>query len=314
MSSGHAVRARQSSSTSLDDFRREFPSEAEILRHIARIRLGPGLECPVCFAECQGQLEIVGRIAVCTHCAYRTSITRGTLFADTKLPLSVWFYLMLLTANDSHNLPVAYVSRHLGISRLAAFRMQARLRLHLRALSDGRMFGGGGQVVQVDEAWLTFVKPQSSSSRSGAIVIGVYSSEGVITKLIERRNREQAYTFILQHIHSDTTIVTDRWRGYLTLANLGFKHVALSHETGEFVSAEGFSTIGIEGYWANLKHSLASGNITPRKDQLDGYLSEHAFLYSCRKQKRCPFRTMIAQFPDVDLLKLPPSARNRKLV
>lgn len=307
------MKFRQKASTSLEDYRHDFPSEAEILSHVARTRFGPRLHCPICRPTTLSGLEVVGRFVQCWECRYRTSITHGTFLADTKLPLSFWFYLMLLTANDSHSLPVAFVSRHFGISRLAAFRMQARLRLHLEALSTGRVFGGGGRTVQVDEAWLPFVKPDGAASSSGAIVIGVYSSDGIITRQIGRRDREQAYSFILEHVHPDTTVVTDRWRGYQTLARLGFKHIALDHGKGEFVNIDGFSTIGIEGYWANLKHSLASANVTPTRAQLQGYLSEHAFLYSCRKQERCPFRAMISRFPEIDLLGLPASARNRKL-
>lgn len=292
--------------------RTAFPDELSILRHVAQRRFAQDFHCPSCEQAELIEMEIRGHMICCPYCKGKVSITEGTVLANTKLPLTVWFYVMLLTANETRSLSVAFISRHFGISRQAAFRIQSRLRLHFSALGAGKMLGGPGKMVQVDEAWLTFIKPGAPGGDSGAIVFGIYSTEGVVTRQIARRDRAHTYSAILEHVHPESTIVSDEWRGYLTLSAIGFHHVTLCHGKGEFANAEGFSTIGIEGYWANLKRFLEAANVTPTRTHLPGYLAEHAFIYNCRKRGLCPFDAMISRFPKIEQDLLPPSIKKFK--
>lgn len=306
--------ARRASGTSLAAFRDEFPTEADVLMYVARTRFGKDLVCRWCLtADREGQI-LKGRLLICRNCKARTSIIAGTLFSNTKLPVSTWFYLMLIMNNEVRTLPVSFVSRHLGISRQAAFRMLGCIRIHLEALLEGRVLGGADRIVEVDETWIRAIKATRGIGPSGVMVFGIHSNEGVYTKIIAHRTREQLFSLILTYVHPETIIVTDQLRSYRGLSHLGFRHISLNHSRGEYVNADGFSSIGIEGYWDNLKYALASNNITPEREHFPRYLAEHAFQYNCRKRGLEPFREMIARFPMVDLRKLPPSVKNFKEV
>ena len=112
---------------------------------------------------------------------------------------------------------------------------------------------------------------------------------------------------LLSLTHPDSVFVTDQWRSYNFLGRLGFKHVRLNHAKAEWVSEDGYSSIGIEGYWGNLKYFLQSAHLAPSIDYFGGYLAEHAFRYNCRKVGKCPFQEMISRFPVVDKQSLPMS-------
>lgn len=208
---------------------------------------------------------------------------------------------MLLMSNSSNILPVSFVSRQLGVTPKTAFRMLACIRLHLQALHQNLVLGQQGEVVQIDETWIGSVKPGKARSKSGAIVLGIYSRSGVLALHIPNRSRGVIFPIIQRHTAPGSWIATDQFRTYHSLSKLGFRHVSMNHGRREFVTREGFSTVGIEGYWANLKFALRSCNVTPNFENLQPYLSDHAFRFTCRKRELDPFVEMTARFPKLDL-------------
>lgn len=219
---------------------------------------------------------------------------------------------MLTMSNTSQALSVSFVERHFGLSRMAAFGALSRIRLHLRALLSGRTLGGGGQVLQIDETWVGQVKNPARSDGAGAIVFGIYSQSGVITKIIPNRSSNVLMRELLELTHPDSVFVTDQLRSYNFLGRLGLKHVRLNHSIGEWVNSEGYSSVGIESYWANLKYFLRSANLAPSIDYFSGYLAEHAFRYNCRKVGKCVFQEMVSRFPIVDKQNLPKAVSNSR--
>ncbi|MCU7881813.1 MAG: transposase [Candidatus Thiodiazotropha sp. (ex Lucinoma aequizonata)] len=52
----------------------------------------------------------------CYHCHHQTSLTSGTIFADTKLPLTTWFLSMFLVTQTKNGISALELMRHLGVS------------------------------------------------------------------------------------------------------------------------------------------------------------------------------------------------------
>lgn len=274
-----------------------FPSEESIISLISQRRSGGVARCSYCDSA---NIILREKMIYCLKCQKRGSVLVGTIFEHSKISLGTWLYLMLLMSNSSHTLPVSFVARHLGVTASSAFRMLACIRLHIEALHRGLVLGCSGEVIQVDETLIGSVKAGKGGGRSGAIVLGVYSSKGVVAQHIPNRRRETLFPLIQLHAAPGSWVATDQFRAYSSLSKLGFRHVSMNHGRREFVTAEGYSTVGIEGYWANLKFSLRSCNITPNFENLQPYLSEHAFKFSCRKRGIAPFEAMIADFPAID--------------
>ena len=291
--------------TDLSAFIEQFPTDESVVEHIAKVRFGSNIRCPRCQSRAHIFLITKRRVLSCSQCTLQIVVTSQTLFDHTPIPLRSWFYLMLIMSNSPRALSVSFVERHLGLSRMAAFAMLSRIRLHLQALLAGRILGGGGQILQVDETWVRQVKNPQSVRGNGAIVFGIYSKSGVITKVIPDRSAKVLMQELLTLTHPDSIFVTDQLRSYNFLGRLGFKHVRLNHSIAEWTNKDGYSSIGIEGYWANLKYFLRSANLAPSIDYFGGYLAEHAFRYNCRKVGRCAFQEMISGFPMINKQALP---------
>ena len=291
--------------TDLAAFSKQFPTEESIVNHVARVRFGENAKCPRCRSRAHLFLRARRRSLCCSFCSFEISVVSQTLFDHTKIPLRTWFYLMLIMSNSSKALSVSFVTRHLGLSRMASFAMLSRIRLHLDAQLAGRIWGGGGQILQIDETWVGQVKNSKSPRGAGVNVFGIHSKSGVITKVIPNRSSNVLIPEILTLTNPDSVFVTDHLRSYNALSRLGLRHIRLNHSIGEWINSDGFSTNGIESYWANLKFFLRSANLAPSIEYFSGYLAEHAFRYNCRMVGKCVFKEMISRFPVIDKQRLP---------
>lgn len=71
------------------EFAELFPTEA-CTAFLAHLRWSHGFICPVCKTASTPWKEICGRL-LCPNCHHQASITAGTIFDKTRIPLSIWF-------------------------------------------------------------------------------------------------------------------------------------------------------------------------------------------------------------------------------
>lgn len=291
---------RRFKTTSLDHFNRQFPDDQACLDHIARVRFGNPPRCPKCDKSSPLHSYKIPRQLFCRSCQSVISIMAGTAFENSIIPAKTWFYLLLLIANRTTGISSNFVMRHFNFTLKASYRVLAAIRMHIACLGKLRSFGTHGSHVQIDETWLPWVKKSGAPSGSGAIIFGLLDVRGVQTWIIPDRRRETLIPIIAKFVAPGATVITDQHKGYDRLSQLGFQHIRLNHSKAEWVNAEGYSMLGIEGYWANLKYYMRSHNRNPDESNLKGYLDEHAFRYNVRKQGKCVFEALIAEFPTVD--------------
>lgn len=70
-----------------------------------------------------------------THCRLKFSITVGTIFENTKVPLRVWFGAIWLMTNHAEGIASTTLARALKVTQKSAWLMMNRLRLAARTLS-----------------------------------------------------------------------------------------------------------------------------------------------------------------------------------
>ena len=86
------------------EFQEQFPNEAACWKALRRVRWPHGFECPRCGHR--KSYPIAGRrLEQCQSCRYQASVTAGTIFHKTRVPLRIWF------------LGIFFVARHKQGSR-----------------------------------------------------------------------------------------------------------------------------------------------------------------------------------------------------
>ncbi len=111
---------------SLNQFLELYGTEQQCFDALFKWRWPDGFQCPHCGHDKSCQLT-VRQLRQCNRCHLQTSITAGTIFDSTKLPLTLWFQAIFLLTQSKKGVSAMQLHRDLGISYNAAWRMKHKL-------------------------------------------------------------------------------------------------------------------------------------------------------------------------------------------
>jgi transposase-like protein/IS1 family transposase len=223
----------------------------------------------------------------CKSCQKRFTVTIGTMFEGSPIPLRKWFIAAYIFSAHKKGISSYQLSRDLGVTQKTAWFMLHRLRqaftdIEPKVLTD---------VVSMDE---TFIggkeknkplhkrKEGSQGGANKAIVAGAMQIGGiVVTKVIADRSSETITDIVKKMVKKGSILVTDEHRAYYRVKKDYF-HIVVNHSEGEYVNGV-FSTNNIEGFWSLLKRGIIGiyHQITPK--HLQAYCEEFGFRYNSRK-------------------------------
>jgi len=134
---------------SLVEFQTMFSSEEACLQAIFRARWPNGFVCPKCGHD--GGTRLSKRRAIqCTCCRRQTSITAGTVFHKTKVPLRAWFWLIFLMTQDKGGISTVRAAKLLNMHYTTVWFVMHKLREAMADRLEGPMLAG---FVEVDDAF-----------------------------------------------------------------------------------------------------------------------------------------------------------------
>lgn len=137
---------------SMPEFQRSFGTEARCAAALELSRWPDGFVCPRC--ESSAHCVLLGRshkMFQCNGCRHQTSLIAGTVFENTKLPLTLWFLGLHLLCQAKTGLSALALKRHLGVSYPTAWLMHHKLMRVMAARDDCHLLRGH---VQMDDAYL----------------------------------------------------------------------------------------------------------------------------------------------------------------
>lgn len=116
-------------------FQKAFSTEEKCLDYLFKLRWGHGYRCPRC--NHNEMWEIKAYKYKCKKCGYQTTVTAGTLFQDTHMPMQVWFQAMWwYTSIPRKKRTAAELQRELGLgsnrTALLMFKKMKRARNRFR--------------------------------------------------------------------------------------------------------------------------------------------------------------------------------------
>ena len=95
------------------EFRDWFADDAACRDYLAKLRWPEGFRCPIC-SEPDHWVTARG-LRHCRGCGRQTSVTAGTLFADTHLPLRLWFEALWHVTSQKSGASALGLQRVLGL-------------------------------------------------------------------------------------------------------------------------------------------------------------------------------------------------------
>jgi hypothetical protein len=209
----------------LEHLRAWFTTDADCLDYLDWLRWPDGFVCPWCGAP-RGARGKDG-LRRCLRCGRRVSVTAGTVFQDTRTPLSVWFEAAWLMAVPANGVSALTLSRVLPVgSDQTAWTMRAQYRAAVHAAPKARLSG----TVEVDE-WLHGGVHPGAGGQTGKdlVVAAVERAERgrgfgrVRFAVVPDRSAFQLRKAIRANVEPGSRIITDGLSAYARAA-AGYVH------------------------------------------------------------------------------------------
>jgi transposase-like protein len=154
------------------------------------------------------------------------------------------------------------------------------------------LIGGPGHIVEIDECKIGRTKYSRGRFVEGHWILGMMDHDGGYRLEIcpeNKRDRQTLQALITKHVAPDTTIMTDCWKGYEGLDEIGFEHFTVNHSYNFVDPDTGANTQRIESSWRALRKKLSRGGV--KGEHLAFHLCE--YLWRRQLQDSDPFETLI---------------------
>jgi len=213
----------------LMEFEKRFSTEEACRDYLFQLRWPDGFVCPRC--ECGSYWEMGRGLLLCSNCRYQASVTAGTIFQDTRLPLISWFRAMWYVTSQKNGASALNIQRILGLgSYRTAWTWLHKLRRAM--VRPGREQLSG--IVEVDETYLGGLEEGMAGRKTEkkALIVVAAEEKGkgigrVRLRRIEDASSESLLPFIKDSVKLGSNVKTDGWPGYDGTAKLGYAHKVL---------------------------------------------------------------------------------------
>ncbi len=269
----------------LREFNVRFPDEEACLDYLVRLRWPGGFACPVCRGSRFWRMS-KGRNLRCAGCRVDASITAGTIFADTHLPLTAWFAAAWYATGTKHGVSALSLQRVLGLgSYETAWALLHKLRRAMVRPGRDRL----SREVEVDESYVGGVavrgKHGRGAGRKAIVAIAVEKRGPGMGRIrlgrIHDTSADSLLPFIEEAIEPGSVVSTDGHLGYKPLAATCYIHdrrsIQASGDPGHIAMPRVHRVSSLLKRWLLGTHQ---GAIRPQ--QLDHYLDEFTFRFNRR--------------------------------
>jgi len=265
------------------ELERRFSSEEACIEYLAALRWPAGWACPRCAGVDAWSIRRARWL--CDHCRYEMSVTAGTIFQDTHLPLTLWFRAMWQITSQKNGISALGLQRVLGLgSYKTAWAMLHKLRRAM--VRPGRDPLAG--VVEVDEAYWggeeTGATGRQTERKTRIIVAAEEDGNGIgriRLRTIPDVSKASLHGFIRQAIAPGSTVRTDGWPAYRGLAGYVHDRQVQSHQPEEeHLLPRAHRVISLLKRWLLGTHQ---GAVSPQ--HMDDYLDEFTFRFNRRTSR-----------------------------
>ncbi len=227
----------------------------------------------------------------CNACREPFTVTVGTLYERSKVPLNKWLAATHLMMASKKGMSALEIGRLLGLSKKTAWFLCHRIRESLRQ-TDLEPLGGKGKIVEIDETFIGGLEKNKHRKQRKHVGTGGAGKEAVFS-LVERDGRVQSHhvasvtaktlrPIIEAQVDGKTYVMTDEGATAKSLGKEFKKHGMVNHSIGEYVRGD-IHTNTIEGYFSILKRGVYGTFHHVSQQHLKRYLAEFDYRYNERE-------------------------------
>lgn len=268
-----------------------FTDETAARQHLEALQWPDGPVCPHCgvIGEATALAGKSTRPGVwkCRPCQKPFSVTVGTVFERSKVPLTKWLLATELLTSSKKGISAHQVSRMLGVTYKTAWFMMHRIRTAMAPLEGSEPpLGGEGKIVEADDMELgTSQKTHRPKSRAqNKKVLSLVERGGKIRSFkIGSAQRHEVAPHIQDNVDPASTLHTDGAQAYRFTQAVA-AHESVDHKS-EFVrkgKSGPVHTNTLEGFFSVFKRGMVGTYQHCGEQHLQRYLAEFDFRMNYR--------------------------------
>lgn len=256
---------------------------------LERLRWPNKPQCPRCLGSVVRLTKNVN-ILYCKECDYQFTVTAGSIFHDSHLPLIKWFAAVYLLCESRKGMSANQIKRTLGISYKTAWYLCHRIRAAM-ATAEKTMLDG---TIEMDETYVggkirsKYWKRTENNTKQ--VVIGIKQRNGEL-RFFHAEDAKQGTLakYIKENVSQDVEVImTDdlpAYPGAIDMAGHGRgRHKSVNHTAKVYVDGD-ITTNGIESAFSLLKRGIVGTWHKVSAKHLEAYLQEMTFRFNRRNSK-----------------------------
>ena len=295
----------------LKDLIAKFSDEAQCRAFLVQQRWGGNPVCPYCNSTKWYSIE-GGKRFKCgnSKCYKKYSVTVGTVFHASNIPLTTWFPAMYIITAHKKGISSIQLAKDLGVTQKTAWFMLQRIRACFGIENDlDDKFEG---ICEADETFVggknknrhkdkKVAQSQGRSFKDKTPVLGVlqrgkseivdgkkivHSQSKVKCIVASNTKRESIQPFIKTVVERDSVLISDEWFGYRGLENT-YDHHVVDHGRKQYVDFDNpeIHSNSMEGFWSTFKRSYNGTYNWWSKKHMQKYVDELVYRFNLRGMK-----------------------------
>lgn len=258
-----------------------FESDEKCRAYLTALRWPNGVTCLRCESPRISYIS-TRRQFDCDACGYQFSVTAGTIFHDSHLPLPKWLAAVYLMSESRKGISANQLKRTLETSYKTAWYLCHRIRAAVKDADEAMLAG----TVEVDETYVGGkVRGKGRGYRGNkSMVLAAIQRDGAVRLTVDRSpDRATLHGFIRKHVSDEAErIMTDEWEAYSGIADANTAHETVNHSADEWVRGD-VHTNSVEGVFSLFKRSVIGAYHQVSKKHLGAYLDEFEFRFNNRE-------------------------------
>lgn len=267
-----------------------FQDASKAREYLESIRWPDGPVCPHCGSVSKDHYALNGEahrpgVYKCKDCREQFTVTVGTVFERSKVPLHQWMQAVYLICSSKKGCSSHQLQRTLDVQYKTAWFMAHRLREAMK--QPGGIMGSGGGTVEADE---TFIgrKPGTNKGRG-------YAHKNAVFSLVERKGNVRSFhvndvtantlkPIIEAQMSNKAKLMTDDAGQYRILGPVSATHETVNHSAKEYVRGN-VHTNTVEGFFSIFKRGMYGVYQHVSSHHLHRYTTEFDFRYNHREKR-----------------------------
>lgn len=272
----------------IDIFAPRFTNEDKARAHLEAIQWPDGPYCPHCGSFAATRLEGTHHRAgliQCNDCRKQYTVTVGTVFERSKVPLNKWLLVNHLLCSSKKGMSAHQIARMIGVSYKTAWFMMHRIREAMRDNGNDGPLGGQNETVEADETYVggkAKNRAYKAPPKKEAVVALVQRDGKVKSFHVKTVTNKTLKPILYTQIDRASYLMTDQAPVYKQAGKQFSGHGSVNHSIDEYVRGVFYHTNTVENYFSILKRGIVGVYHHVSEAHLKRYVGEFDFRYNTR--------------------------------